>query len=233
MASRRMAWHPGRVFLGAVVALLSTAVVADSPGKQIFEQRCSRCHDLPDPETPPPEGWPKRLDLMAKLAKLNVDEKANVLDFLQSHTQKAVKTVSLAEERRLFEEKCSLCHTLERVFLIPLNEASRRHIVLRMQKRAPDWISEQEAELILDYISKASPSEHPKKPAQDAAAMFRERCTACHTLERVYLKLEAQKAPAWLHIVERMQQKAPQWLTDQEARQIVQYLQALKPVPKE
>lgn len=200
----------------------------EMPGKRIFEKRCQKCHDLPDPGKPPPDGWPKRLDLMARFARLKPDEKAQVLEYLQSHAKRAVKTVSLAEERRLFEEKCSLCHTLDRVFLIPLTDESRRHIVLRMRERAPDWISEEEARLILDYLSRAPRAIVPRKEVSgDAAAIFRQRCSACHSLERVYLKLEESRAPSWMHIVKRMREKAPQWLTDEETEQIVQYLQSL------
>ena len=69
---------------------------------------------------------------------------------------------------------------------------------------------------------------------RQSAQVFRERCSACHTLERVYLALEESqgkdKAPPWMHIVQRMREKAPEWISAQEAEQIMTYLQSLKPV---
>lgn len=52
----------------------------------------------------------------------------------------------------------------------------------------------------------------------------------CHTLERVYLKVEkGMDAKSWNHIVQRMQGKNPEWLNEDEAKQIMSYLRTLKP----
>jgi len=203
--------------------------ISSEPGQSVFEARCQRCHDLPDPGKPPEMGWEKRLKLMAKLAKLTPEEKAGVLSYLQSHSKKAEKTVSLADERRLFEQKCSLCHTLDRIFLEPLNEKSRQHIVKRMQEKSPGWISKDEAKQVLDYLSKAPKVERKKKATDVPAEIFQERCSACHTLERVYSKLKSEKGAApWMHIVQRMQKKAPQWLSEKDAKLVIQYLKSIK-----
>ncbi len=113
-------------------------------GKIIFEERYSGCHDLPDPNTPPPEGWEKQLDLMAILARIQTDEKASVLTYLMSHAKQSVRTAALQEDEALFEQKCSRCHTLERIFLEPLTDESRRHVVARMQERSGiSWLSDE------------------------------------------------------------------------------------------
>ena len=223
--------------LGGFILLLTTPLsgwAAQPEGEKIFEKRCGGCHDLPDPNKPPPEGWDKRLDLMAPMAGLNKKEKNEVLNFLRSHSQKAEGMLSAAEERKLFMQKCSLCHSEQRVFLEPLTPESRRHIVLRMQERAPDWISPKDAERILAYLDQGAPG--GKKPVKkkvngDAGKIFRERCSACHNLERVYLALEKKESAgsAWMHIVKRMRQKAPEWISPKEAEQIAQYLKSLKP----
>jgi mono/diheme cytochrome c family protein len=175
---------------------------------------------------------------MAPMAGLNKKEKSEVLSFLRSHSQKAEGMLSSAEEQKLFAQKCSLCHTEQRVFLEPLTPKSRRHIVLRMQERAPDWISPKEAERILAYLDQGAPeSKKPvkKKVNGGASTIFRERCTACHSLERVYLKLDKKGSAgsAWIHIVKRMREKAPEWISEKEAKKIMKYLATLKPVKKE
>ncbi len=179
--------------------------------------------------------------MMAPMAGLNKKQKAEVLAFLQSHSQKAESVVSAAQEKKLFEDKCSLCHTSQRVFLNPLTPESRQHIVHRMQERSLGWISPKEAERILAYLDQGAPGiKKPKRKKINggAAATFRERCTGCHSLERIYLELEehkklAGKSAAWMHIVKRMREKAPDWIDSREAEKIVSYLQKLKPVKKE
>lgn len=206
--------------------LLPSVAMSENSGKELYETRCQKCHDLPDPNKVPNVGWEKRLKLMAKLAKLTPAEKKEVLSYLQGHVKKVTKTVSLAEDRRLFEEKCSLCHTLDRVYLIPLTDETRRHIVKRMQGKNPGWISEKEATLIVDYLSKAPKVVRNKKAKGKAQDIFVERCSACHSLQRIYSKIKEDKIPAWAHIVQRMQTKAPQWLSSAEAKKIIEYLQS-------
>jgi len=201
---------------------------SEESGKQLFESRCQKCHDLPNPDTTPAMGWKKRLKLMGKLAKLSPEQKTEVLGYLQGHTKKAAKTMSLAEERHLFEQKCSLCHTLDRVYLTPLTDETRKHIVKRMKGKIPGWISEEEALLIVDYLSKAPKVERSKKSKGKANEIFVERCSACHSLERVYTKMKTDKVPAWTHIIQRMQSKAPQWLSSNEAKLVVEYLQSIQ-----
>jgi len=207
--------------------------LADNPGKALFEERCQRCHDLPNPGEPPEMGWEARLQLMAKVAKLTPAQKDEVLSYLQSHSLAAEKTVSVADEKRLFESKCSLCHTLDRIFLIPLDDESRQHIVKRMRDKAPGWITQEESDLILDYLRRMPPDERDSKATDKADDIFRERCSACHSLERVYSRLAAGDASSWSHIVQRMQSKAPQWLSKEDADMVVEYLRSIVSTPKE
>ena len=51
-----------------------------------------------------------------------------------------------------------------------------------------------------------------------AVDVFRVRCGACHTLERVYQYLETHGSKAeWPLLVERMRLKAPEWISETEA----------------
>jgi mono/diheme cytochrome c family protein len=210
-----------------LLMLFAFTAFANPAGKEVFEQRCQRCHDLPDPGKAPEMGWEKRLKLMAKLAKLSPDQKTDVLGYLQSHSKSAEKTISLADERRLFEQKCSLCHTVDRVFLEPMTDETRQHIVKRMREKNQQWISDEESRQILDYLSKAPKVTREKKAQGDAEKIFLERCSACHTLERVYSKMKNNET-SWLHVVQRMQKKAPEWLSKEDAGLVVEYLRTLR-----
>jgi len=206
-------------------------------GQALFEVRCAACHDLPNPAEPPPEGWSEQLELMAPLARLKPPQQQDVLAYLLEHTQQSVNMAALEEDRSFFEEKCSRCHSLERIFLEPLTDESRRHVVARMQARSgTDWLSDEDVGRVLNYLAVATTEIKPPEPlSADASAgeIFEVRCTGCHTLERIFTRsVDSQDGGlAWDHVVGRMRGKAPQWMTDTEAQRILEYLQDVMSPP--
>lgn len=52
----------------------------------------------------------------------------------------------------LYEEKCSKCHTLERVFAEPKTKNEWRICITRMMGKNPLWITAEEGALIIDEI---------------------------------------------------------------------------------
>ncbi len=216
----------------ALVLIVPAAGSASVDGQALFEKRCAACHALPDIDNPPAEGWEQKLAKMAPLARLKGRQKNAVLAYLSSHVELAAKTASLQEDKAFFEMKCSRCHSLARIYLEPLTDKSRRHVVSRMQaKSGTGWLSDADVERVLNYLSAAT-LEAPTPPAIVATAsaddIFMARCQACHTLERVSVRLGPGRSPEmdWPHVVSRMRAKAPQWMTDAEAAQIIDYLQA-------
>ncbi len=217
--------------------LQANGVTAGQTGQEIMENRCTMCHALPDPASLSKEQWGMTLEAMAGFAGLSAKEKSSILEYVTSHEQKAVTITSMAQEQKTFERKCSLCHTTNRVLLMPLTPVTRQHVVKRMQARAPDLISENDVHEILEYLNHGTPgSTRPERKTVTGGAeeTFRERCTACHTAERVYLKLQQGNktgtAIVWGHVVNRMREKAPEWITEQEAGQILEYLGSIKSV---
>lgn len=225
------------VFQG-VIAAYSTGWAADIDGQNLFEKRCAVCHKLPDPGQPPPVGWEQQLELMAPLARLEDRQKQEILDYLLSHSRQAIMDASVEEDRLLFEEKCGHCHTVDRVLLSSLTGESLRHVVNRMQSRSgTDWLSDQEIEQVLAYLSELPRETVQSAPFPDSTTpdqIFAVRCSACHTLERVYQRLgEAPDlADYWSHTVSRMRGKAPQWMSESEAGQILEYLRSINPAQK-
>lgn len=212
-----------------------SAQAGESEGEAVFNEKCHACHKLPDPSHPPDVGWTQQLKKMAVFAGLNGKQKADVLAFLLSHDKSATETVSLAEDRQLFEKKCSRCHTPERVFLTQPDADTLQHIVERMQSFESGWISQDDAQKIIKYVGSVLASNQAQSSSKKAPApsspdqVFVQRCTGCHTLERIFLKLEKEGHVDWNHIVSRMQQKAPQWIDQKEAEEILAFLQTLKP----
>ena len=225
------------IFQGVAVSVSLAQPTADA-GQNLFEKRCTACHKLPDPDQPPPQGWAVQLNLMAPLARLKKDQKQSVLDYLMSHSQQASMAAVLDEDRIVFETKCGRCHTVDRVLLSPLQGDSLRHIVNRMQSRSgTDWLSDRDVERVLSYlgtISHDTGSSAETNGKTAPADIFALRCSGCHTLERVFLSLSEPEngKDFWSHTVSRMRGKAPQWMSQADAAEILIYLRSLSPVPK-
>lgn len=207
---------------------------AQDAGEKLYKERCSMCHALPKPGEKTEKEWPKIMDQMAATAQLGAKEKEAVLKYLVEHARHEAVEVRLVAEKKLFEEKCSLCHSIDRVYVVKLTPEAMDHVVKRMRLRAPDWITPEQARKILEYM-KADPHERRKRQEVKGGpdVIFRDRCSACHDLERVFLEAEKPGAKDWMHIVKEMQEKAPDWLTKEEAERIVGYLKQLKPIGPE
>lgn len=206
---------------------------SDIPGEDLYKKRCALCHQLPDPAHVPPEGWEKRMDMMAPLARLKKKQKADVLQYLQDHVKEEVMEAVAMQDRALVEEKCSTCHSLGRVALESFDGDAGRHVLDRMQSYAgTDLISEDEMKRILSYLRNEKELVQLASPLKGATTeqIFRVRCSACHTLERVIRLIGTNKAAdaSWVHIVSRMQSKAPEWITPEESAQLLAYIQSLE-----
>lgn len=53
-------------------------------GRQLFVDRCGKCHDHPDVQSQSAEKWPEIMKIMGPKAKLEADAADNVLRFVLS-----------------------------------------------------------------------------------------------------------------------------------------------------
>lgn len=220
--------------LGLVLVTAMPASGAEALGESFFAARCSRCHELSGLENLSPEEWVRRLQALEGGTAAVSGEPRDLLVVLQEHSRRAETMLSMADERRFFEKKCGECHSSARIFLVTLTPEQRRHVVRRMRERwegGDAWISEEDAERVLAYVEQAIDEGVPPSRTEienDPKQAFRNRCATCHSLDRVYqqVKKERDKASAWIHVVNRMRAKAPEWISEEEARQIVDYLQS-------
>ena len=67
----------------------------------------------------------------------------------------AVPAESAAEGKALFERKCGVCHAPERALVRPETRERWAEIIREMRARRSDWISDEEAAKILDYLAAA------------------------------------------------------------------------------
>jgi len=60
--------------------------------------------------------------------------------------------------------------------------------------------------------------EEKEQYAREVDLVFEEKCTACHDRARVDLEQKSVSMRAWMHIVESMRKKAPEFISKEEAQ---------------
>jgi len=141
-------------------------------------------------------------------------------------SQEVEKPFPYESWKYLYEPKCSKCHTLERVFADPKTEDEWRICVNIMIQKSPLWITQEEGEQIIAEILGAKKdvvgSFPKKKQYDDARLLFIDRCTKCHSMNRILL---ADKTPEeWNETVKRMRDNAPDLFLDEDLPVITEYL---------
>ncbi|HEY4481447.1 MAG TPA: hypothetical protein VI489_01200 [Candidatus Brocadiaceae bacterium] len=141
-------------------------------------------------------------------------------------TQETKEEFQYKEWRFLYEEKCSKCHTLERVFTEPKTENEWQICVTRMMKKNKFWITEEEGAQIIDEIigkrKDIIASVPQKKKYADAQVLFIDRCTRCHKVSRILDKNKTRDE--WVETIIRMRDNAPELFFDEDIPVIANFL---------
>jgi len=141
-------------------------------------------------------------------------------------TQETKEEFQYKEWRFLYEEKCSKCHTLERVFTEPKTENEWRICITRMMNKNKLWITEEEGAQIIDEIigkrKDIIASVPQKKKYADAQLLFIDRCTKCHTVSRILDKNKTREE--WVETIIRMRDNAPELFFDEDIPVIADFL---------
>ena len=141
-------------------------------------------------------------------------------------TQEAVEKFQYKPPGFLYDEKCSKCHTLERVFTEPKTENEWRICITRMMNKNKLWITEEEGAQIIDEIigkrKDIIASVPQKKKYADAQVLFIDRCTRCHTVSRILDKNKTRDE--WVETVIRMRDNALELFLDEDIPVIANFL---------
>jgi cytochrome c2 len=200
-------------------------------GNQIlFEMKCGRCHHLDKPLSKYKtfEEWDATtLRMRAKLPVWISEEERKSITYYLAKVRGKSKPKDIPETQALFENKCSRCHSIDRPLyaLKPLTEWPK--IIERMRNKAPGWITEEEAEIITSYLVENIKARRielsAKRELSDEQALFEVKCSRCHVLDRP-LQTEDLSSDNWAETVMRMREKAPDWISMEEAKKIIEYL---------
>lgn len=124
--------------------------------------------------------------------------------------------------RKIVQQKCATCHSLEKVYAYTKSEADWRDYLARMRTKDPAFMNDQEALKALGYLVKNLGIDETKMDIQVGMRIILEKCHKCHTIERVFT---SRKTPVeWAKTIELMRSFDPLLLNDFEARQVNYYL---------
>lgn len=141
-------------------------------------------------------------------------------------TQEAQEKFQYKAPEYLYEEKCSKCHTLERVFAETKTEDEWRICVARMMAKSPLWIADKEGERIVDEIVHGRKdtvvATSQIKKYDNVHVLFVDRCTRCHTLTRILKQNKTREE--WQETILRMRENAPELFLDEDIPIITDYL---------
>jgi len=112
----------------------------------------------------------------------------------------------------LFEEKCSVCHSPDRALSVIKDPEAWEETIRRMQYYSKGEISDSQARELVDFHITRQQSE---------IDTFQETCTKCHDDERINNR--SMSAEQWQATIKRMQQKAPELISDEKVLIISSY----------
>jgi len=123
------------------------------------------------------------------------------------------ETSPLADGKKLYEQTCASCHTLERSLAKQADKAGWEGTIKKMIANGAK-LDESQSGQILGYLT--------------AKSAFETKCNSCHDLQR---PLAAIKNPEqWQATVQRMSAMKPGPITDADAGAITLYLSLVTPV---
>lgn len=120
-------------------------------------------------------------------------------------TSYLVKTFPNQQNMSLFEEKCSVCHNPDRALTVFKDQDAWEETIRRMQYYSKGEISDSQARKLVDLHVNRQQSE---------IDTFQEICTKCHNDERINSR--SMSPEQWLETIKRMQQKAPELISDEK-----------------
>ncbi|MDT8380520.1 MAG: hypothetical protein RQ739_16690 [Desulfotignum sp.] len=137
-------------------------VLDDTLGRQVVNQRCSKCHTLERVfrSVKTEAGWAETINRMAALDAPNIStfDIKQAIHFL-TQRQKHVKNGNAAALNQLFgktvlETKCVSCHTQERIVKADKDREEWEKTIRRMIKHSKDpaYLTDEEKEALLEHI---------------------------------------------------------------------------------
>jgi len=194
----------------------------------IFKEKCTKCHpgEVFLDKNLTPEQARSIIKRMQQLAG-NTIEDTDIEMIVRYHVQaqqaagKNLQGISdqllrdqpeMKRGAALFVEKCSACHNPNRAFSVIKDPEVWAQTLKRMQTYSKGAITDdQTAEIVNFHVTQQ----------QRELDTFQETCTKCHDDERINSRSMSDEQ--WLATLKRMQQKAPELITDEKVTVLAAY----------
>jgi cytochrome c2 len=126
------------------------------------------------------------------------------------------------EGQKLYEARCQKCHELAQ----PKDYTGAEWGKLMERMAGRFSIKPDEREKILSFLVAHSKDKAVAAVMTAEQQLFEAKCSRCHTLERIYREKLTPQGRA--HIAFRMREKDPTWISENEAKQIADFLAKLQ-----
>lgn len=215
---------------------LNLPIDRSKSGNQIlFETKCGKCHPISRPLSKKMtlEEWDSiTMRMRSKLPIWISEEERKSIVYYLIKTQGDKLPEEISANQALFEDKCSLCHSIDRPLFALKSLEEWPKIVEQMRNKNQEWITEEEAQIITSYlvenIKARKSGVHARNEISDEQALFEVKCSRCHVLDRP-LKVDDFDTEDWARTVYRMRSKVPDWISEEEANTIINYLIKIQP----
>lgn len=206
----------------------SPAADSGLDGDALINARCTVCHtreriDLKQSNGADRDAWVTTVDRMISYgAQLDEAEREAVLNFLTgtAAAPSAPPPTSLDGET-LITTRCTVCHTRERIDTASKDAAGWTATIDRMISYGAQ-LGPDEREALIGYLAERGATAAPSTTAGlDAEGLINERCTVCHSRERI--DAASKDAAGWAATVDRMIGYGAQ-LSGAERDQVITYL---------
>ncbi len=124
--------------------------------------------------------------------------------------------------QKLYEARCQKCHELAQ----PKDYTGAEWGKLMERMAGRFAIKPDEREKILAFLVSHSKDKAVAAVISAEQQLFEAKCSRCHTLDRIYREKLTPQGRA--HIAFRMREKDPTWISENEAKQIADFLAKLQ-----
>ncbi|XOF35033.1 MAG: hypothetical protein ACL93V_07020 [Candidatus Electrothrix sp. YB6] len=238
----------------AVLSEVDEDILNVELGQKITNRKCSKCHSLERvyQNYKSDIAWTETIHKMAELDYPNItsSDVKQIVGYLVRQQEKRQgeekEKLRLKIGRTLVQQKCSMCHELDRVFVADKTQGEWTETIGRMTRTSgdPEFLSEHEAEDIIFFLSRLrgdrgnQPGNKPivalppDDPLEKIKPLVARKCSAgCHALDRVLRPVGEKTEEEWTETINSMIEITgnPDYLSEQEREDLIHYLSTLKP----
>jgi mono/diheme cytochrome c family protein len=221
--------HHAEISRDEVEQLVKFHVARQKQEAKLFKEKCRKCH-------PNKALFDKRLNkaqvrdiirrMQQKVGNSIEDKDVEILvryhiqaqrlaveENLQGiYRQPLAKQPALKRGMALFLKKCSTCHSPGMALAVIKDPDVWAQTIMRMQLYSKGAITDLEAKKLVGFHVSLQ---------QREINTFRETCTKCHDDQRINTRSLSEEQ--WLATIRRMQQKAPELITDEKVNLLAAY----------